>query len=478
VIPVLKEFFVKQFRLGSETGPLFLSGTGSPEGAVTAPVGSVFTRTDGGTDTTIYRKESGTGNTGWIAVSNAGGGGGGAPTGAQYVTLATDATLTGERVLTAGKDITLTDGGAGNALTVASVVSSQIFGKIVTSTATGTQADFNPTNWDAAEPNKATIIEWAGTAPALISGLAGGVAGRVAVIRNRSAEQCMVLQHEASGSLAANRFNFVDAGRVHAVIFPGDSLALLWDGVDQRWECMDAHPVYDRAGWIKTAQVPGTGTAPISLGIAHTTASAGTISTPTIANTNYKTSQRRTSGATGTTAGVQSGTRNAIQTIWRGNAAGRGGFLLRYVWSYEALPAAANTTFVGLLSSTAVAANADSSTLLNAVGWGRDPADSANLRSITNDNAGVATRVDLGANFAENLTSVFHGMLFCIPNGTGITQITWRADDLTIAPDVRFLSTDLPQNTVFLAHYAYIGNRAAAASYQINWSLIEEYRPQ
>lgn len=52
------------------------SGTGSPEGAVTAPVGSIFSRTDGGTNTTIYRKESGTGNTGWVAVSNAGGGGG------------------------------------------------------------------------------------------------------------------------------------------------------------------------------------------------------------------------------------------------------------------------------------------------------------------------------------------------------------------------------------------------------------------
>lgn len=52
------------------------SGTGSPEGAVTAPVGSIYSRTDGGTNTTIYRKESGTGNTGWVAVSNAGGGGG------------------------------------------------------------------------------------------------------------------------------------------------------------------------------------------------------------------------------------------------------------------------------------------------------------------------------------------------------------------------------------------------------------------
>lgn len=43
------------------------SGTGSPEGAVTAKVGSIFLRTDGGANTTLYVKESGTGNTGWAA---------------------------------------------------------------------------------------------------------------------------------------------------------------------------------------------------------------------------------------------------------------------------------------------------------------------------------------------------------------------------------------------------------------------------
>lgn len=42
-------------------------GSGSPEGVVTAPVGSLFTQTDGGANTTLYVKESGAGNTGWIA---------------------------------------------------------------------------------------------------------------------------------------------------------------------------------------------------------------------------------------------------------------------------------------------------------------------------------------------------------------------------------------------------------------------------
>lgn len=48
-------------------GATILSGSGTPEGAVAANVGSLFLRTDGSTSTTLYVKTSGTGNTGWTA---------------------------------------------------------------------------------------------------------------------------------------------------------------------------------------------------------------------------------------------------------------------------------------------------------------------------------------------------------------------------------------------------------------------------
>jgi hypothetical protein len=41
-------------------------GAGTPEGAVTAGIGSTWRRTDGGAGTSFYVKESGTGNTGWV----------------------------------------------------------------------------------------------------------------------------------------------------------------------------------------------------------------------------------------------------------------------------------------------------------------------------------------------------------------------------------------------------------------------------
>jgi hypothetical protein len=57
----------KYYLNSAETGPFWTSGSGSPETVVTAPVGSIYSRLDGGATTTLYIKTSGTGNTGWVA---------------------------------------------------------------------------------------------------------------------------------------------------------------------------------------------------------------------------------------------------------------------------------------------------------------------------------------------------------------------------------------------------------------------------
>ncbi len=44
-----------------------LEGAGSPEGVITAPICSLYLRTDGSTSTTLYVKTTGAGNTGWTA---------------------------------------------------------------------------------------------------------------------------------------------------------------------------------------------------------------------------------------------------------------------------------------------------------------------------------------------------------------------------------------------------------------------------
>ena len=50
----------------SGTTPTISAGAGTPEGSVTANPGSLYMRNDGGAGTSLYIKESGTGNTGWV----------------------------------------------------------------------------------------------------------------------------------------------------------------------------------------------------------------------------------------------------------------------------------------------------------------------------------------------------------------------------------------------------------------------------
>jgi hypothetical protein len=107
----------ERFRMeGNDTngGALYLkegSGTTAPSTPASGE-GVIYEKNDG---KLYFKNDAGT-----ETDLTSGGGGGGAPTDAQYVTLATDGDLSDERVLTAGDRITLTDGGAGSTITVAS----------------------------------------------------------------------------------------------------------------------------------------------------------------------------------------------------------------------------------------------------------------------------------------------------------------------------------------------------------------------
>lgn len=52
----------------NEFAQRFYWGDGSPENVVTAEVGSVYLRLDGGTNTTLYIKEANSDDTGWAAI--------------------------------------------------------------------------------------------------------------------------------------------------------------------------------------------------------------------------------------------------------------------------------------------------------------------------------------------------------------------------------------------------------------------------
>lgn len=104
----------------------YSTGSGSPEGVVTGDVCDIFNRTDGGAATTFYIKESGSGNTGWVAVAAAGVSGSGTAgtmTRWQTASIIEDASMTDADVVTGSTTDTFTNKtydaeGTGNVLTI------------------------------------------------------------------------------------------------------------------------------------------------------------------------------------------------------------------------------------------------------------------------------------------------------------------------------------------------------------------------
>lgn len=64
-VPLTDRDFQRWCRESYDLG--VLSGTGSPNNVVTAAIGTLYRRLDGGANTTLYVKESGTGSAGWVA---------------------------------------------------------------------------------------------------------------------------------------------------------------------------------------------------------------------------------------------------------------------------------------------------------------------------------------------------------------------------------------------------------------------------
>jgi len=64
--------YVTAVKHNFANGVQITTGTGTPEAAVTAPVGSAFLRSDGSTNTTLYVKQTGAGNTGWVGMGSGG----------------------------------------------------------------------------------------------------------------------------------------------------------------------------------------------------------------------------------------------------------------------------------------------------------------------------------------------------------------------------------------------------------------------
>lgn len=215
-----------------------------------------------------------------------------------------------------------------------------------------------------------------------------------------------------------------------------------------------------------TATGNGTGVTLVALGNSAT----GTATARNVATTNLSTSLRRLAYVSAGTAGSSAGTRHALLQFWRGDAGGRGGFV--YVTRFVIDTVAAGIRwFVGMYGTAAAIGNVDPSTLLNIVGFGID-AGQTTVRFFTNDGAGAAAAIDLGASFpAATAAVVYETRIFCAPNGAVVGYALERLDSAALAEGSA--SADMPASTTLLSPQMWVNNGATAAAVAI--AVVSQY---
>ncbi|HUO50790.1 MAG TPA: hypothetical protein VMU25_04480 [Candidatus Paceibacterota bacterium] len=189
---------------------------------------------------------------------------------------------------------------------------------------------------------------------------------------------------------------------------------------------------------------------------------SGTCANPAPATTNFKSATVRTTFSTGTTAGTVAYSRPGRLQVWRGNAAGLGGFFFTIRFGLNTL-ASGNRAFVGLTDTAGNPTNVDptTSTTPGKIGMAINTT-TGNWQFVTNITGTAPTVTDLGTSFPVNTTDLFELILFSQQNGSAIN---YRITDLSTGAQTNgSVSANIPSNTTFLAPLFWITNNATAAA--------------
>lgn len=200
----------------------------------------------------------------------------------------------------------------------------------------------------------------------------------------------------------------------------------------------------------------------------YTSASPSAPLIPTLATTSLRNQTYRGTIRTGTTAGGLAYIRANTLRIWRGNAAGLGGFFVITRFSLSGTIQTGQRSFVGISDSVANPTNVDptTNTTPGKIGLAQNAA-TGNWSLVHNVTGTAPTIIALGANFPINNTDLYEIALFSAPNGSSIDYrvVNWSTNQQTSGS----LTTNIPTNTTFLAPVAWITNNAAAAQSELDF---------
>jgi hypothetical protein len=204
-------------------------------------------------------------------------------------------------------------------------------------------------------------------------------------------------------------------------------------------------------------------------------AAAGTV-TNLIMDVTSKRAATRGVDALITTAAVNAiaGFRGSAIQYFRGQVPGRGGWFQHWRWGNATGAAtASNRAFCGMMNTASAPTDVQPSTLLNMCGFGWDAAD-ANIQFMSNDGAGAAAKIDLGASFpvpTVDRSTLYECATYCAPNGSEIFY--WFRDVLTGEIAEGSVTTKLPVNTIRMAPQLWMS--AGGTSSVIGVSLFSHY---
>lgn len=206
---------------------------------------------------------------------------------------------------------------------------------------------------------------------------------------------------------------------------------------------------------------PGATLATTCFGSGSPVAGGGSVGTNNPGTTagNFVDTYPRFSFASTAVAGQSAFWRTTTGSIWRGNAARRGGF--RFIARFGTQTAVAQQRAFFGIKAPGMIGNVQPSTLVNCIGIAYDSAETT-LRIQHNDNAGSCTRVDLGALFPVNATALYQLELEADANGSTVAYTVTNLETGNTTSGT--LSTNLPVNTTFMEVNFWVNNGTTASS--------------
>lgn len=234
---------------------------------------------------------------------------------------------------------------------------------------------------------------------------------------------------------------------------------------DQRFE-VGAYAITNP--WHHAALLPAGGSTVTQIGLSWTL--TGTASNPDPSTASDFSTVQRWLVTSAAAAGSLSAIRNGTRRLWRGNAAGRGGFDLKIQFGIPT-PQAGMRGFIGISTATSYS-NVDplTNTASSNVGMAIN-LETGNWNFMHNLAGTAPTVIPLGNNFPVSINSFYELYLSCVG---GSADISYRIVNVFTGVFVEgILTTNIPSNTAFFHFAAWLTNNATALAVALAFSQVK-----